>query len=202
MTILIATNNPHKAEEITAILSSHADVHVLTLRDLPSQPPEPIEDGATLEENAYIKAREIHDATGLATLADDTGLEVEALGGAPGVLSARYAGERATYADNCAKLVAALEGRQNRRARFRTVVCYVDGNRTLFAEGSVDGHIVPVGRGSEGFGYDPIFVPDGSDRTFAEMTAAEKNAISHRGRAMANIQAVIAPYLKEAADVR
>ena len=202
MTILIATNNPHKSDEIVAMLAEFPGVRVLTLRDLAEQPPEPVEDGATLEENAYIKAREIHDATGLPTLADDTGLEVDALGGAPGVYSARYAGEGATYADNCAKLVAELEGKENRRARFRTVMCFVDGARTLFAEGSVEGHIVPVGRGAGGFGYDPIFVPEGSPKTFAEMESAEKNAISHRGRALVAMRAVFEPYLTEAEQAR
>jgi XTP/dITP diphosphohydrolase len=200
MTILVATNNPHKAEEMIAILEGHPRLSVITLGDLVEQPPEPIEDGRTLEENAFIKAREIHDATGLPTIADDTGLAVEALAGAPGVVSARYAGAGATYADNCAKLVAELAHATNRRARFRTVVCYVDGARTLFAEGSVDGHIVPIARGGEGFGYDPLFVPEGEARTFAEMSAAEKHAISHRGRALAELRRVIEPYLSEAPE--
>lgn len=207
MQILIASNNPHKSEEIAAILSGLPGIEILTLRDLAAAPPEPIEDGATLEENAYIKAREIHDATGLPTLADDTGLEVDALDGEPGVHSARYAGPSASYADNCARLLSELEAREralesrddvSRNARFRTVICFVDGARTLFAEGSVEGTIITEPRGDSGFGYDPLFVPTGGERTFAEMPAAEKHAISHRGRAIAHLREVIAPYLTEA----
>lgn len=200
MQILLATNNAHKAEEITAILAGIPEVSVMTLGELATGAPEPIEDGATLEANAYIKAREIHDATGLPTLADDTGLEVDGLDGAPGVHSARYAGPSATYADNCAKLVEELDARPGaaRRARFRTVICFVDASRTLFAEGMVEGEIIAEPRGRQGFGYDPLFLPDGETRTFAEMESAEKNAISHRARALARLREVLAPYLAEA----
>ena len=203
MQILIASNNPHKSEEIAAILSGFPGIDILTLRDLAAPPPEPVEDGATLEENAYIKAREVYDATGMPTLADDTGLEVDALGGEPGVHSARYAGAAATYADNCAKLLGELGSRDSaeRRARFRTVMCFVDGDRTLFAEGMVEGSIIASPRGDGGFGYDPLFVPDGETRTFAEMPASEKHAISHRGRALAHLREVIAPYLTEASAI-
>lgn len=199
MKILIATSNRHKSEEIAAILAGFDGLSVLTLSDLAADPPQPVEDGATLEENAYIKAREIHDATGLPTLADDTGLEVEALDGKPGVYSARYAGEAATYADNCAKLVSELtsRGATNFAARFRTVMCFVDGARTLFAEGIVSGRIVLKPRGSAGFGYDPLFVPDGETRTFAEMTSEEKNRISHRARALAQLRDTMQKYLVE-----
>lgn len=198
MDILIATNNAHKAEELAAILGQIDGVSIVTLRDIPERLPEPVEDGATLEENAYIKAREIHTATGLPVVADDTGLEVAALGGAPGVLSARYAGEDASYADNCRKLVESLEGAADRSARFRTVICYVDAQRTLFAEGSVDGTILPQMRGEGGFGYDPLFVPAGQKRTFAEMSPEEKNRISHRARALAGLGDVLSPYLADA----
>lgn len=198
MDILIATNNAHKAEELAAILGQIDGVKILTLRDIPEQLPEPVEDGATLEENAYIKAREIHTATGLPVVADDTGLEVAALGGAPGVFSARYAGEDATYADNCHKLLESLKSAADRSARFRTVICYVDAQRTLFAEGSADGVIISEMRGEKGFGYDPLFVPAGQEKTFAEMSPEEKNRISHRARALAGLRDVLSPYLADA----
>ena len=199
MRILLATNNPHKAEELASILGASGELTVLTLRDLPEVPPEPVEDGQTLEANAYIKAREIFEATGIPTVADDTGLEVLGLDGAPGVFSARYAGESATYADNCAKLQAELAARAgaDRTARFRTVICYVDPFRTLFAEGSVEGEIVEAPRGDGGFGYDPLFRPYGGDRTFAEMSPAEKNRISHRAQALAAFEESLRPYLGE-----
>jgi XTP/dITP diphosphohydrolase len=198
MRILLATSNPHKASELASILGESGDVTVLTLGDLPTIPPEPVEDGETLEANAYIKAREIFETTGIPTVADDTGLEVIGLDGAPGVFSARYAGESATYADNCAKLQRELAARPgaDRTARFRTVICYVDPFRTLFAEGNVEGEIVESPRGEEGFGYDPLFRPYGGDRTFAEMSPAEKNRISHRAQALAAFRKILEPYLE------
>ena len=179
MRLVLASANPDKAAEIAAILSGH---------DLLPRPPEVAdvdETGDTLEENARLKAVALVGATGEAAVADDTGLEVVALDGAPGVYSARYAGEDATYADNVRKLLAALEGVEDRRARFRTVALarFPDG-REVMAEGVVDGTIATEARGDAGFGYDPLFVPDeGDGRTFAEMTADEKHAVSHRGRA-------------------
>ncbi len=199
MRLLLATNNPHKAAELAAIFSDMEGIRAVTLADLSEVPPEPEEDGDTLEANAYIKAFETFTATGIPTVADDTGLEVAALDGAPGVYSARWAGPGATYADNCARLLQELAGRDaaERRARFRTVICYVDGLRTLFAEGSVEGEIVAAPRGDAGFGYDPLFRPLESERTFAEMEAAEKNRISHRARAVAAMRGVLAPYIEE-----
>lgn len=197
MNILLATNNPHKSAELAAILGELEDIRVLTLADIGSDIPEPVEDGTTLEANAYIKAYEIHAATGLPTIADDTGLEVAALDGAPGVMSARYAGESATYADNCEKLLEALKGAADRAASFRTVVCYIDGLRTLFAEGRVEGEIVEIPRGDSGFGYDPLFLPSGAEKTFAEMSAPEKNRSSHRARALEELRRVLAPFLME-----
>lgn len=197
MNILIATGNPHKGAEIAAILSAISNTTILTLADLPEALPEPIEDGATLEENAYIKAREIFEATGIPTLADDTGLEVEALNGAPGVYSARYAGEDATYDDNCNRLLAELGESSAREARFRTVICYVDQFRTLFSEGVVEGEITMERRGDGGFGYDPLFLPAGSDLTYAELSPDEKNRSSHRARALAAMAERLTPYLKE-----
>jgi XTP/dITP diphosphohydrolase len=186
--IVLASANPDKAAEIAAILGPDVE--------LVPRPPEVAdveETGSTLEENARLKAVALVEATGLAAVADDTGLEVIALGGEPGVFSARYAGEGATYADNVAKLAAAMEGVADRRARFRTVALlrYPDG-REVVSEGVVDGTIVRVARGTAGFGYDPLFAPDeGDGRTFAEMTPDEKHAVSHRGRAFRALARVL-----------
>jgi XTP/dITP diphosphohydrolase len=180
--LVCASANPDKAAEIAQILDG-----AVTLLPRPADVPDVVEDGETLLANARLKARALCDATGKAAVADDTGLEVDALDGAPGVYSARYAGERATYADNVAKLLAELGAHRGlaRTARFRTVavVAHPDGTEVV-AEGVLDGHISESTRGANGFGYDPVFVPeDGDGRTFAEMTPDEKNAISHRGRA-------------------
>ena len=186
-TLVVASANRDKAAEITAILGS---VPGLALVPRPDDVPDVEETGTTLVENARLKARALCRATGTASVADDTGLEVDALDGAPGVYSARFAGAGAAYADNVAKLLAELERvgaatPDRRRARFRTVafVAYPGGSE-LWVEGAVDGTITPAARGAGGFGYDPIFAPDGFDgRTFAEMTPEEKHAVSHRGRA-------------------
>lgn len=178
-TFVVATANPDKATEIAAILDG------FDLVPRPPDVPEVEETGTTLVENARLKAAALVAATGIAAIADDTGLEVDALGGAPGVYSSRYAGPAATYADNVAKLLDELAGETERRARFRTVALAVfpDG-REVAAEGVVDGRIAQEARGTTGFGYDPVFVADeGDGRTFAEMASAEKHAISHRGRA-------------------
>jgi len=179
--VVLATANPHKAAEIAPLLAGFEVVpRPVELADVE-------ETADTLEGNARLKAEAVAAFSGELAVADDTGLEVDALGGRPGVWSARYAGEHATYADNVAKLLAELDGvgLARRGARFRTVVvaCAPDG-REIVAEGTVRGHIALAGRGASGFGYDSVFVPDGADgRTFAEMTTAEKGAISHRGRA-------------------
>jgi XTP/dITP diphosphohydrolase len=188
--LVCATANPHKADEIAQILGDRVE-----LVPRPPDVPEVVEDGETLLDNARLKARALCDATGQASVADDTGLEVDALDGAPSVYSARYAGENATYADNVAKLLGALAEHPGlaRTARFRTVavVAYPDGSE-LVAEGVFDGWIADGPRGTNGFGYDPVFVPeDGDGRTFAEMTADEKNAISHRGRAFRALAAML-----------
>lgn len=178
--LVAATANPHKLVEIAAILGSTVE-----LLARPGDLGEVVEDGDTLEANARLKAVAVCGHTGQAAVADDTGLEVAALGGAPGVKSARYAGERADDADNRARLLGELEGAADRSARFRTVaiVAFPDGRETL-AEGMTTGTIAGEPRGDGGFGYDPVFVPDGGDgRTFAEMSPDEKNAVSHRGRA-------------------
>jgi XTP/dITP diphosphohydrolase len=175
---VLATANPDKAAEIAAIL------HGFELLPRPAEVPDVEETGATLTDNAILKATALVEATGEAAVADDTGLEVEALGGAPGVRTARFAGEHATYADNVAKLLRVLEGESNRRARFITVaVAAMPDGRRVITQGSVDGEIATARRGTGGFGYDPVFVPDDGDgRTFAEM-GDEKHAFSHRGRA-------------------
>jgi XTP/dITP diphosphohydrolase len=193
--LVLASANPDKAEEIAAVLSGAIDVVLLPR---PPDVPDVVEDGETLLDNARLKALALVAATGLPAVADDTGLEVDALGGAPGVRSARYAGEDVTYAENVDKLLvelAALPGNGgNRHARFRTValVAFPDGSE-IWAEGSVEGSIVSERRGEAGFGYDPVFVPsDGDGRTFAEMSSEEKHEISHRGRAFRFLAAELA----------
>ena len=187
MRLVLASANPDKAREIAAILAGH------DLVPRPAHVADVVEDGDTLEANARLKAVALVEATGEAAVADDTGLEVAALDGAPGVYSARYAGEDATYADNVTKLVEALDGVADRRARFRTVALarFPDGTEVI-AEGVVDGTIVERPRGEAGFGYDPVFVPaEGDGRTFAEMSPEEKHAVSHRGRAFRALDAAL-----------
>lgn len=183
-TFVVATFNRDKAAELHALLALPG-VTLVTLADWPGATP-PEETGTTLLENARIKAYAAAKLTGLPAIADDTGLEVDALGGAPGVQAARYSGPDATYASNVAKLLRELEGvpAEKRAARFRTVcvAAWPDG-RELSADGSLEGVIAEAPRGANGFGYDPVFVPAGESRTYAELTDAEKNAISHRGRA-------------------
>jgi len=145
----------------------------------------------TLEGNALLKAREVRAHTGYAVIADDTGLEVDALGGQPGVISARYAGENATYDDNVAKLLEEMDGVANRAARFRTVMVLIDDlGEEIIVEGAMDGEITTERRGTNGFGYDPVF--EVGERTFAEMTTSEKNEISHRARALRALAEVLA----------
>lgn len=188
MRLVLATANPDKAREIAAILTG------IELVPRPAEVAEVEEDGATLLDNARLKARALVAATGHPAVADDTGLEVAALGGAPGARAARWAGPHASYADNVAKLLDALSGEQNRRACFRTVavVAFPDG-REVLGEGVVEGTITSAARGTGGFGYDPVFRPDGGDgRTFAEMAPADKHALSHRGRAFRALAAALA----------
>ncbi len=192
MKLVLATRNRHKVEEIRAILAG-LDVDLSSFLEYPDIP-DVVEDGATLEKNAIKKARAVADATGLPALADDTGLEVDALGGAPGVRSARYAGDEPDYERNNEKLLRELEGVPDgeRRARFRCVVALaVPGGDTRTVEGVTVGVILRARRGSGGFGYDPLFLPDGSDKAYAEMTGAEKNAVSHRGRAVRSARGLI-----------
>ena len=183
-TLVFATNNQHKLAEMRRLMEGRYEV--LGLSDIGCTDDIP-ETGDTLEENAVIKAHWVKEHYGYDCFADDTGLEVEALGGAPGVMSARYAGEGHDSQANMKKLLAAMDGIANRRARFRTVICLISNGETHSFEGIVEGSILTHGRGSEGFGYDPIFQPQGWNITFAEATADQKNAISHRGRATAKL---------------
>ena len=181
---IVASGNRHKLGEISALLRSLP----VTLEPLPADVVLPPEDGATLLANARIKARAAAAATRQIALADDTGLEVDALGGEPGVYTARYAGEDATFDDNNRLLLRNLERIHgvNRRARFRCVfVLASTEGKEVSAEGRLEGFIADAPRGTAGFGYDPIFVPEGTGRTLAELSAEEKNALSHRGRAAA-----------------
>lgn len=178
--IVFATNNKNKLREIREIMSDLYEV--LSLDDIGCHE-EIVEDAETIEGNAKIKADFVTNKYHVDCFADDTGLEVEALNGAPGVYSARYAGEHCSYQDNVNKMLNAMRGKTNRKAAFRTVIALnLDGKSYTF-EGRCDGQIIESQRGTDGFGYDPIFMPDGFNQTFAEMSHEEKNAISHRGRA-------------------
>lgn len=179
--LLFGTNNQHKLTEIRQILEGTYEI--LSLADLGIQTD--IEETAdTLSGNAILKAEGYYQLSGIPCFADDTGLEVTALGGAPGVYTARYAGPKATYADNVRKLIQEMEGQEDRTARFATIIAYHDGKTTRLYEGFVYGHISSSPMGGEGFGYDPIFVPYGFDHSFAQMSSREKNQISHRGIAV------------------
>jgi XTP/dITP diphosphohydrolase len=181
---LSASANPDKVAEMSAVLSAAG----IELRPRPPVVAEVDETGDTLEANARLKAAAVAEATGVAAIADDTGLCVDALGGAPGVRSGRYAGEHASYADNVSRLLEALSGvpAEDRTARFRTVAVarWPDG-REVMAEGIVEGVIATEAKGEAGFGYDPVFVPvEGEGRSFAQMAPEEKHRLSHRGRAL------------------
>ena len=189
MRIVCASANPHKVEELARLLPSWVE-----LVPRPSDIGDIDEDAPTLEGNAIIKAVEIANHASEWAISDDTGLEVDALNGAPGVRSARFAGEHATDAENRALLLAKLEGAQNRSARFRTVVALVSSKGDIhFVGGECAGTIAESERGDKGFGYDSLFIPaDGDGRTFAEMTGLEKDALSHRGRALIQVPELLA----------
>lgn len=179
--IVFATNNAHKMEEVAAMLGG--EYRLVTLRECGITEEIP-ENEPTIEGNALQKARYVHERTGGDCFADDTGLEVDALNGAPGVHSARYATDGHDFEANMRLLLRNMEGKTDRRARFRTVIALIlDGEEYLF-EGIVEGRITEQPAGDHGFGYDPVFVPEGETETFAEMSAERKNAISHRGRAV------------------
>lgn len=180
--VFLASGNKHKIEELRQVLAP-LGIDLKSVVDF-SDAEEVDEDQPDLEGNAMKKASFWHRKTGLPSLADDTGLEVDALGGAPGVYSARYAGEKATYDDNVNKLLSELEGKKDRSAQFRTVVAYVTEDEEQIFEGICRGEIIQEKKGDKGFGYDPVFMPDGYEETFAELSSTEKNKISHRGIAV------------------
>lgn len=183
--IVFASGNPDKLIEVREVLA-RADIEILGTKDLGIEKFEVDEDGETLHENAFKKAYELYQRVKLPVFADDTGLFVPCLGGAPGVYSARYSGEGATYASNRAKLLQELskaEG-EDRRAYFMTVIAFYDGSESYYFEGRIEGKITEVEKGDRGFGYDAIFLPDGYDKTFAELSLAEKSEISHRARSL------------------
>lgn len=182
MNIVLATRNPGKVAELRTLLAD-LPVELVSAADIDGAP-DVEEDASTLEGNARKKAEALHRHTGLPALADDTGLEVETLGGAPGVHSARFAGPDADDAANRARLLRDLDGADDRSARFRTVLAFADGGDVQFFEGTCEGEITESERGSKGFGYDALFQPEGEAQTFAEMSAESKNKISHRGRAL------------------
>ena len=188
MKIVFATNNTHKLEEIRRMLrGSHQIVSLAEIgcyEDIP-------EEQDTLEGNALQKARYIKQHYGYDCFADDTGLEIDALGGRPGVYSARYAGEAKDSEANMRKVLAEMQGHSDRRARFRTVIALILGNEEHLFEGKVEGEILTARQGSAGFGYDPVFRPDGYDRSFAEMDPDTKNSISHRGEATRKLAAFL-----------
>ena len=184
MKLVFATNNPNKLSELQALVPQW--IEILSLKEINCNEELP-ETNPTLEGNALQKAQYVYQNYGFNCFADDTGLEIEALGGAPGVYSARYAGEDCKAEDNIKKVLIKLENKDNRNAKFRTVIALIiKGKENLF-EGECSGKITKTKSGAEGFGYDPIFTPEGNEITFAEMSKQEKGAISHRGRAVANL---------------
>ena len=188
--LVFATNNKHKVEEVRAALEGLVEVVTLAEAGLEGEIPETAD---TLQGNALQKAQWVWERTHTDCFADDTGLEVDALGGAPGVYSARYAGEHCSFDDNIDKLLAALDGQENRRADFRTVICLIENGQEKYFEGRVDGQILTERHtNGEGFGYDPVFMPDRFAVSFAEMPLDVKNSISHRGLAVKKL----AEYLK------
>lgn len=190
MEICFATNNEHKLAEVQKMLPDTIKLKTLAQVGCIDELPETQD---TLEGNARQKAQYVFDHFEINCFADDTGLEVEALNGEPGVYSARYAGEQRNNLDNIKLLLEKLQGQANRKAQFRTVVTLILDGEYFDFEGVVEGKITEEVRGKEGFGYDPVFVPDGYDKTFAEMTSEEKNLISHRGKAIAKL----VTYLRE-----
>ncbi|MDP9960970.1 RdgB/HAM1 family non-canonical purine NTP pyrophosphatase [Chryseobacterium lathyri] len=180
MELLVATHNEHKKEEIQQILENSFTVKSLTDYNIHE---EIVEDGDSFNANALIKAKYSFEKTGIPSLGDDSGLAVEALDGRPGIFSARYAGDH-DFAKNIEKVLSELEGQENRKAYFITVLCYYDENGARYFEGRVHGNLLTENKGHKGFGYDPVFVPEGYDRTFAEMNPEDKNRISHRKQAL------------------
>ena len=193
--MILATHNLDKCKEMV-LMFDEISINLLSLNDFP-QIGEIVEDGETLEENALIKARTSYKLTSLPSLADDTGLEVSALNGAPGIFSARYAGDNCNYIDNVKKLLKNMENikEESRLATFRTVVAYVDGNMELTTEGIVKGVITKEIKGTDGFGYDSIFYVPSEQKTYAELNIKHKNKISHRSKAILNMQKLLNTHL-------
>lgn len=191
MKLIFATNNQHKVTELRQLITGEIDITTLLEAGIDIDIPEPYN---TLEENAAGKSRTIYEMTGTNCFSEDTGLEVTALHGEPGVKSARYAGESRSFDANIEKLLINLAGKPDRSARFRTVISLlIDGQETQF-EGICEGEIITEKRGEKGFGYDPVFMPDGSSKTFAEMSLAEKARYSHRARATEKLVAFLNTY--------
>jgi len=188
MKILLATKNPNKVKEMNRIFSD-TDI-VFAGIDTLKETPEVTEDGSTYQENAFKKAKIYSEFSSMPTLAEDSGLEVDYLGGAPGIFAARFSGENATQEENNRKLLESLKGIpfEKRTARFVSLLCLILDNESYFFEGEVRGHISESPKGDSGFGYDPVFVPDGYDKTFAELGSDLKNEISHRARAMKRLK--------------
>ena len=180
MELIFATNNQHKVDEIRSALKAKLDIKTLKQAGIDIEIEEPFD---SLEENSREKCRVIHELSGANCFGEDTGLEVSALGGAPGVRSARFAGEPANHQANIEKLLSHLKDKSDRDARFRTVICLVFEEKEYFFEGICEGRIIDMPLGSKGFGYDPVFIPTGADKTFAEMEMDEKNRYSHRKKA-------------------
>jgi XTP/dITP diphosphohydrolase len=180
-TLIIASNNLHKVKEISPLIPDSYRLVSLADAGIYEEIPETAD---TLEGNAAQKAHFVYQRTGKNCFADDTGLEVEALHGLPGVISARYAGPGCSFDDNVNKLLKAMDGMENRKARFRTIICLVMDGKDQYFEGVVNGFIISEKRGNEGFGYDPVFVPEGHNKSFAQMTLQEKNLLSHRAMAV------------------
>jgi XTP/dITP diphosphohydrolase len=188
MKLIFATNNQHKVDEIRAVLPSQFSIITLKEAGIDKDIPEP---HATLEDNAREKATVIYQITNTNCFSEDSGLEIFALNGEPGVKSARYAGEDKSPADNISKVLTKMEGQANRGAQFRTVICLLwNGEEHLF-EGICKGHIISEKQGTQGFGYDPIFIPEGAQKTFAEMSMEEKNQYSHRRKAVDKLVAFL-----------
>lgn len=179
--LVFVTHNAHKSEEVNAIIGNHFEIKNLSDLNIFEEIPET---GSTFKENALQKAEYVHKKLGCNCFADDTGLMVDALDGAPGVYSARYAGEPSNSQRNIEKLLKNLEGKTNRKAQFTTIIAVILNGETFFFEGTIRGQIIETQKGNGGFGYDSIFVPDGYDKTFAELPAEVKNSISHRAIAM------------------
>jgi XTP/dITP diphosphohydrolase len=188
MKLIFATNNQHKVEEIRAVLPKQLSIITLKEAGIDKDIPEP---HPTLEENAREKAKVINQITGTNCFSEDSGIEITALNGEPGVKSARYAGDGKSSADNIKKVLTSMEGQTNRKAQFRTVICLIWNEKEYLFEGICKGQVIQEETGTQGFGYDPIFIPDGAQKTFAQMPMEEKNQYSHRRKAVDKLVAFL-----------